>query len=71
MTIYKHIVQVHPVENGEPNLVKVVDEREFGTKVEAEDWLDVYNLNPKPNRHGDTTQAVYLGRINDATGELA
>lgn len=65
MTKYVHIVQVHPVELGEPNLHKVREEFEFGTKVEAEDWIDFYN-----SARQFKYQAVYRGRVNDATGEL-
>ena len=70
MNKYVHIVQVHPVELGLPNLVKVVDEREFLTEAEAKEWIEVYNLNPKPDRHGYPTKAVYFGRVNDITGEV-
>lgn len=70
MTKYFHIVQVHPVENGEPNTHKVVDELEFGTRVEANDWLEFFNHNPVADRHGCKTVAVYTGRVNDETGEL-
>ena len=64
MTTYKHIVQVHPVENGEPNLHEVKHEIEFPTK----DWAMEYILNF--NTPGAPLEAVYHGRVNDATGEL-
>ena len=64
MTVYKHIVQVHPVENGEPNLYKVKQEKEYDTKNGALAAVMDYNLIHKK------TQAVYRGRVNDATGEL-
>jgi hypothetical protein len=70
MTKYFHIVQVHPVENGDTNTYKVVLEKEFDTKYEADEFIDVFNRNPVPNRHGDNTVAVYLGCVNDETGEL-
>ena len=70
MTKYVHIVQVHPVELGEPNTVKVVDEREFLTEDKAKEWIDYYNEWPQLDRHDYPTKAVYLGRVNDATGEL-
>ena len=73
MTTYKHIVQVHPVELGEPNLVKVVREIEFAGptgKETAERYIELYNENPQLDRHGYPTQAVYHGRVNDITGEL-
>ena len=64
MTTYKHIVQVHPVENGEPNLYKVKQEKEYDTKNGALAAVMDYNLIHKK------TQAVYHGRVNDETGEL-
>lgn len=70
MPKFFHIVQVHPVEQGKPNTFKVVEEREFGTRVEAEDWLEFFNHKGGVNRHGDKTVAVYLGCVNDETGEL-
>ena len=66
MIKYVHIVQVHPVENGEPNLHKVKDEFEFVGKqlaIDYVEWLNAGNLK-------DNLQAVYLGRVNDTTGEL-
>jgi predicted nucleic acid-binding Zn ribbon protein len=68
MIQYVHIVQVHPVENGEPNLHKVVKEMEFGEKWQAETCVEW--LNHDYQRHNPTRLAVYLGRVNDATGEL-
>lgn len=71
MTKYVHIVYVHPVENGEPNLHKVKEEQEFDTKQEADMFILRYNAQDgvgfNPN---DLYQAVYLGRVNAATGEL-
>ena len=64
MTKYFHIVQVHPVENGEPNLYKVKQEKEYDTKNGALAAVMDYNLIYKK------TRAVYLGRVNDETGEL-
>ena len=68
MTKYVHIVQVHPVENwGKPNLYKVEKELEFTQEWEAKaavDWLN--SIEYKDKRF----QAVYHGRVNDATGEL-
>jgi hypothetical protein len=62
MTKFVHIVYVHPVENGEPNLHKVKDEQEFETKELAEFFVRHYT---EP-----TLKAVYYGCVNDATGEL-
>ena len=64
MTKFVHIVQVHPVENGLPNLHKVIQEKEYDTKYGALGAVMDYNLIYKK------TQAVYLGCVNDATGEL-
>ena len=69
MTTYKHIVQVHPVENGLPNLYKVKTEREFVTKELAEYWIELFNKHPY-QEDGIVYKAVYLGRVNDETGEL-
>ena len=68
MTKYVHIIQVHPVELGEPNLHKVKFEREFDTKNEAMGYVLGYNdaMRDSPFE----VEAVYLGRVNDATGEL-
>jgi hypothetical protein len=68
MTKFVHIVYVHPVEQGEPNLHKVVLEREFRLKEEAERWAELYNDNEKIFENED--KAVYYGCVNDATGEL-
>ena len=68
MTTYKHIVQVHPVENGEPNLYKVKWEKEFDTK-ELADWY-IKTANDTIKEQGVEIQAVYVGRVNLATGEL-
>ena len=68
MTKLVHIVQSHPVENGQPNLHKVVEEREFNTVIQAEAWITCYNHNAKMMKVDE--QAVYVGCVNDATGEL-
>ena len=68
MTTYKHIVQVHPVENGEPNLNKVRDEQEFDTLEEAQKCVEDYNRWAPISMIAK--KAVYRGRVNDATGEL-
>ena len=67
MTTNKHIVQIHPVENGVTNLDKVLTEGEFLTVEEADRWIESYNALFKGR---ETTRAVYLGRVNDITGEL-
>ena len=64
MTKLVHIVQVHPVELGKPNLHKVIQEKEYDTKYGALGAVIDYNLIYKK------TQAVYLGCVNNKTGEL-
>jgi hypothetical protein len=64
MTKFVHIVYVHPVEQGKPNLHKVKREEEFSDKNDAFAWMLEYNLDY------EHTRAVYYGCVNDATGEL-
>ena len=68
MTKYVHIVQVHPVELGEPNLHKVKREDEFEEKWRADNFLDWANKHYEARNL--PLKAVYFGRVNDATGEL-
>jgi len=68
MTRYFHIVQVHPVENGEPNLHKVTEEKEFESHFNAVNWVEIRNL--RAEQKGEALKAVYLGCVNDTTGEL-
>lgn len=68
VTKYFHIVQVHPVELGEPNLHKVKAEREFASKEAAEAYVLAYNKNFDAGIREH--KAVYLGRVNHETGEL-
>jgi hypothetical protein len=68
MTKFVHIVQVHPVELGEPNLHKVKAEREFATKEQADAWIQDHNKLHDPYEWN--YRAVYYGCVNDATGEL-
>jgi hypothetical protein len=67
MTQYFHIVQVHPLENGLPNLHKVIREQEFETKRMADLYIESYN---EGAHEGIPRRAVYVGCINDLTGEL-
>ena len=69
MTTYKHIVQVHPVENGKPNLYKVIAECEFDTENDAKLWIGLYNYGQELE-DTDRLEAVYRGRVNCETGEL-
>ncbi len=64
MTQFVHIVYVHPVEQGEPNLHKVKLEWEFDTVKQAEDAIQLWNDSVT------NTRAVYYGCVNDETGEL-
>ena len=66
VTRFVHIVQVHPVENGEPNLYKVKFEKEFDTVYQAEFWIEEFNKAAGDN----PVKAVYCGCVNDETGEL-
>jgi hypothetical protein len=68
MTKFVHIVQSHPVELGKPNLSKVVEEREFDTVTQAQEWINCYNHNARMMKVEQL--AVYRGCVNDATGEL-
>ena len=66
MTQFVHIVYVHPVENGEPNLSKVGFEKEFDTVYQAEFWIEEFN-----KAAGDhPVKAVYYGCVDDETGKL-
>lgn len=64
---YSHIVQVHPVESGGPNLYKVRWEFEFDTKDEADDFINDYNQN---DYTVELFRAVYRGCVNCESGEL-
>jgi len=68
MKTYKHIVQVHPVESGVPNLYKVKEEKEFESHFNALIWVEIRNA--RAEQKGEELKAVYLGQVNDVTGEL-
>ena len=74
MTKFVHIVYVHPLELGLPNLHKVKAEREFPTEQEAKAWAEYYNTLGKNMRKQGADlpyqKAVYYGCVNDETGEL-
>lgn len=70
MTKFFHIVQVHPVELGQPNLAKVRIEKEFQDKEEAEMYIDWYNTRRTVDPMLERRVAVYYGCVNDETGEL-
>ena len=68
MTKFVHIVYIHPLENGVPNLHKVKDEKEFDFESMARFYVEAYNGQAMSG--SNMFRAVYLGRVNDATGEL-
>ena len=70
MTKYFHIVQVHPVYNGILQTHKVRGEREFETKEQADEFIQAYNSKENFERRASALVAVYLGCVNDETGEL-
>lgn len=71
MTQYFHIVQVHPVEQGAPNLSKVKFEHEFIFKESAIKWMEGFNrVHAGTEDEPEELRAVYLGCVNDETGEL-
>lgn len=68
MTKYFHIVQVHPVYDGILQTHKVKKEFEFDEKWKAEQCVEW--LNQDYEVHNPDLKAVYLGCVNDETGEL-
>jgi hypothetical protein len=68
MPQFVHIVYVHPVENGEPNLHTVVMEQKCPTKEQADYFIELYEIMTKIAHLSE--QAVYYGCVNDETGEL-
>jgi hypothetical protein len=70
MAKFKHIVQVHPVELGRPNLHKVRLEKEFDTAVEAQAYIDRFNKTAFKVANQEIVCAVYNGKVNVVTGEL-
>lgn len=74
MPTHRHIVQVHPVENGLPNLYKVTFEKEFDTQDEADFYIEAYNKNvaymwKRKKMPVYAQKAVYRGRVNCETGD--
>jgi len=66
---HKHIVQVHPVYKDGVNLNEVTAEYECETKEEADCLMEIWNRPPIRGRKA-FAKAVYLGRVNEVTGEL-
>jgi hypothetical protein len=73
-TKYFHIVQVHPVVQGIVQTHKVIREQEFETKRMADLYIESYNEGTQEfcTQEGMDVEriAVYLGCVNDETGEL-
>jgi hypothetical protein len=64
MTKYFHVVHLCQIANGKPDLYKPRYDEEFDTEDEAQKYVKDYNQN-----HIDLI-AVYVGKVNDKTGEL-
>lgn len=64
MTKFFHIVQVHPVENGDANTYKVNEEFEYASQEDAEAIVWHWN------QLWTDSKAVYVGCVNDETGEI-
>jgi hypothetical protein len=70
MSNFAHIVYVHPVENGLPDLNKVELGRKFDTKKDADQWVKIFNYTDIEYEDVIKYRAVYYGCVNDETGEL-
>jgi len=71
MTTHKHIVQVHPVYDGILQTHKVRAEHEFHFKESAIKWMEGFNrVYAATEDEPEEFRAVYLGCVNDETGEL-
>ena len=68
MTKFVHIVQVHPIVQGILQTHKVKEEFEFDEQWKAETCVEW--MNKDYELHNPELRAVYLGCVNDATGEL-
>ena len=68
MPKFVHIVQVHPIVQGILQTHKVREEKEFESHFNALQWIDIRNL--RAEQKGEALKAVYLGCVNDETGEL-
>ncbi len=67
----KHIVQIHPVEAGKPNLFKVRGEHEFNFKASAVKWMEGFNrVYAATEDDPEEFRAVYLGCVDTDTGDL-
>jgi hypothetical protein len=68
MPKFVHIVQVHPIVQGILQTHKVKHEAEFQFHDDALAY--VKQQNRMFEKAGDALEAVYLGCVNDETGEL-
>ncbi len=68
--MFKHIVQVHPIELGRPNTSKVRLEREFNTPEEAGAYINKFNKTALQEAGKEIVRAVYTGKVNVNTGKL-
>jgi hypothetical protein len=65
MSILKHIVQIHPVKNGEPKFSVDIAEQEFDTEDEVYAFSREYNNINFYNNNSDEQRsfAFYRGKI--------
>ncbi len=68
--MFKHIVQVHPIELGRPNFHKVRLEKEFDTAMEAQAYIARFNETAVKEAGKEIVRAVYNGKVDVMTGEL-
>jgi hypothetical protein len=68
--MFKHIVQVHPIELGRPNFHKVRLEKEFDTAMEAQAYIARFNETAVKEAGKEIVRAVYNGKVDVNTGEL-
>jgi hypothetical protein len=67
----KYIVQIHPVEAGQPNLYKVRGEHEFHFKASAVKWMEGFNrVHAATEDEPEEFRAVYRGCVDTDTGDL-
>ncbi len=69
MTTFKHIVQVHPIEQGRPSYHKIRLEKEFDTAMEAQSYIDRFNETALKEAGKEIVRAVYNGKVNVVTGK--
>ena len=66
--LYTHVVRVHSVVNGKPNLSKVKAEFMYDEKREAYQRIEL--MNEDFEALNLSMKAVYAGCLNNETGEL-